>query len=100
METGQQFEVMTTLTMKPGCVSGDKVSTTKQNLFIYFFKQFLTDRSHFCGASDTPVLVTSHLGFKAKVGSLIHAWWRHMCYTFTETFGTTPADLLVASMAV
>ena len=29
-------------------------------------------------------LVTLPLGFKAIVGSLIHALWRHMCYTFPE----------------
>ena len=31
----------------------------------------------FCGATDTPVLdflVMSPLGFKARVGSFIHAW--------------------------
>ena len=37
----------------------------------------MEDISPFCGAIDTPVLnylVTSPLGFKARVGSLIHAW--------------------------
>ena len=37
------------------------------------------------------LLVSSPLGFKAWVGSLICAWWRHMCYTFP--------DLLVDSIA-
>ena len=31
------------------------------------------------------LLVTSPLGFKAIVGSLIHTWQRHTCYTFSET---------------
>ena len=30
------------------------------------------------------LLVTSPLCFKAKEGSLIHSWWRHMWYTFPE----------------
>ena len=41
----------------------------------------------------------SHLGFKTRVGSLIHTWQRHM---FTDslrfTSGATPADLLAAIM--
>ena len=28
--------------------------------------------------------MTSLLGFKAREGSLIRAWWRHTCYTFPE----------------
>ena len=39
----------------------------------------------------------SPLGFKARVGSLIRTWQRHVFYRFTS--GVTPADLLVASMA-
>ena len=30
------------------------------------------------------LLVTSPPGFKASVGSLIHAWQRHMCYMFSQ----------------
>ena len=30
------------------------------------------------------LLVTSSLGFKARVGSLIHVWQRHMYYMFPE----------------
>ena len=41
----------------------------------------------------------SPLGFKARVGSLIHAWSRHMCYMFPEILRVTPADLLAVSMA-
>ena len=42
----------------------------------------------------------SALGFKSIVGSLICAWWRHMCYTSLRfTSGVTPTDLLAASMA-
>ena len=26
----------------------------------------------------------SPLGFKVTVGSLIHTWWRHTCYTFSK----------------
>ena len=36
-----------------------------------FFKKFLEDKSPFCGATDIPVLVTSVLGFKARVGSVL-----------------------------
>ena len=44
--------------------------------------------------------MSSH-GFKARVGSLIATWQRHMWYihSLRFTFGTTPADLLPASMA-
>ena len=46
------------------------------------------------------LLVTSPLGFKVRVGSLIHAWKRCACYTIPEfTSSVTPADLLAASMA-
>ena len=37
---------------------------------------------------------TSPLGFKARVGSLICTWWRHMCYMFP---GVTPTDLMAAA---
>ena len=41
----------------------------------------------------------SPLGFKARVGSLIHAWWRlHVTRSLRFTSGVTPADLLAASM--
>ena len=42
----------------------------------------------------------SPVGFKARMGNLIHTWWRHTCYIFPEiTSGVTLADLLAASMA-
>ena len=46
-------------------------------------------------------LVMSPLGFKVRVGSLIHTWWRHICdvHSLRFTSGATPADLLTASMA-
>ena len=53
-----------------------------------FKKTFQWTHVHF-GATDTPcfrLLMTSPLGFKARVGSLIHTWWRHMCYTFLEIY--------------
>ena len=37
---------------------------------------------NFCGASG--LLVMSLLGFRARGGSLIHAWHRHTCYTFPK----------------
>ena len=46
------------------------------------------------------LLVKSPLVFKARVGSLIHTWWRQTCYTFPKShlwFDT--AELLAASMA-
>ena len=47
------------------------------------------------------LLVTSHLAFKARVGSLIPTWQRHTCNTFLKfTSGAIPANLLEASMAV
>ena len=30
-------------------------------------------------------MVTSPPGFKVRMGSLIHTWWRHMCYMFPES---------------
>ena len=54
-------------------------------------------------STDNPcfgLLVTSPLGFKARVGNLIYAWQRHTCYSSMRfTTGVTPADLLAASMA-
>ena len=42
----------------------------------------------------------SPLGFQGRVGSLIHAWQRYMFYiSLRFTYGETPANLLVASMA-
>ena len=42
----------------------------------------------------------SPLGFKARVGSLIRAVWRHTCHMFPEILsGATPGNLLAASMA-
>ena len=55
--------------------------------FFFYFKKILDDMSPFSGATDTPVfglLVTSPLGFKARVGSLICTRLRHMCYMFPE----------------
>ena len=51
-----------------------------------FKKNFGEDVSPFCGTTKTffGFLVTLPLGFKARVCSLIHALWRHMCYTFPE----------------
>ena len=52
---------------------------------ILVVKKILEDISPFCGVTDTPcfgILVTSPLGFKARVGSLI------------RTSSATPADLL------
>ena len=40
----------------------------------------------------------SHLGFKARVGSLIYTWQRHTC-CMRFTSRPTHADLFVASMA-
>ena len=66
------------------------------------FKKYFWWTRHFCVTIDTPnldffgLLVTSPLGFKATVGSLICAWQRCMCYTFLIfTSGATPADLLL-----
>ena len=44
--------------------------------FFFFFKKFLADTCPFFGATGTPVLdflVTSPLGFKARVGSALFA---------------------------
>ena len=38
-------------------------------------------------------------GFKARVGSIICTWQRHMCYTLPRFIsGVTPANLLAVSM--
>ena len=42
--------------------------------------------------------MTSPVGFKARVGSLINAWQSVTC-SLRFTFGVTHADHLVASMA-
>ena len=43
----------------------------------------------------------SALGFKARVGSALFTLGGDLCFTLSLkfTFGATPADLLVASMA-
>ena len=41
----------------------------------------------------------SPLGFKARAGSLIRAWWRRMCYTFPKIHLWCDTNLLVTSMA-
>ena len=49
-----------------------------------FFKIFLGGRMSFLWNHRYPwfgLLVISPLGFKARVCSLIHAWWRCTCYT-------------------
>ena len=55
---------------------------------------FFEDISPFCGATDTPSLVMSALGFKARVDFSLH------CLHAMDSSGSTPADLLMASMAV
>ena len=46
------------------------------------------------------LLGTFPLGFKARLGSLIHTWRMRTFYSFLKfTSGATPADLLAASMA-
>ena len=47
---------------------------------------FLEDISTFVGPLIPcfGLLVTSPLGFKARVGSLIRTWWRHTCYMFPK----------------
>ena len=45
-------------------------------------KSFLWDHWYPCFG----LMVTSPLGFKARVGSLIGAWRRRTCYTFPDTF--------------
>ena len=61
--------------------------------------------SPFCGATGTypcfGLLVTSPLGFKARVGSALFALGGgvHVTHSLRFTCGATPADLLVASMA-
>ena len=60
--------------------------------------------SPFCWATDTPVfglLVTSPLGFKARVGSALFALGEgiRVAHYLRFTSGATPADLLAANMA-
>ena len=53
---------------------------------LFFFKIF-GGHEYFLWGHWYPcfgLLVMSPLGFKARVGSLIWAWWRHMCYMFPE----------------
>ena len=58
----------------------------RQCLFFFKKKNFWEDISPFCGTTKSFFwfLVTSPLGLKVRVGSLIHALWRHICYTFPE----------------
>ena len=51
-----------------------------------FFTIFGGHKSFLCDYSCPFfwLLVMSPLGFKARVGSIIHPWWRCTCYTFAE----------------
>ena len=52
-----------------------------------FLKNNLEDISPFCGATDTLIFDfwwCPPLGFKTRVGSLIYAWHKCMCYTFSK----------------
>ena len=56
-------------------------------LFCSFFLNFGGHKSflwgHWCPCYG-PLVVTSPMSFKARVGSLIGAWWRCTCYMFPE----------------
>ena len=57
-----------------------------QQRILSFIKNFLLDTCPFVGPL-TPffiILVTSPLGFKARMGSLIHTWQRCTWYTFPQ----------------
>ena len=70
-----------------------KVVFCKLSIFLYFFKN-IEDISLF-GATDTPVVNC----FKARVGSLIHAWQsHHVTQSPAFTSGATHADLLAAKL--
>ena len=81
-------------------------SHSKSNLHLYLFLIFLNFGGHeyFMWGQWYPcfwLLVTSPLGFKARVDSALFALGRDICVTCSLRFtsGATPADLLVASMA-
>ena len=58
------------------------IGNTFNSLFIIFggHKSFLWGYCYPCSG----LLVKSPLGFKASVGSLVHIWQKHTCYTFLE----------------
>ena len=54
---------------------------------VFFLNKFFGGHDSFLWGHWYPcsgLLVTSHLGFKARVGSLICTWWRGTFYTFPE----------------
>ena len=57
-------------------------------LFFFFKKKICWTHVHFWGHwyPCFELLVMSPLGFKARVGSLIQAWWRRTSYTFPEIY--------------
>ena len=61
---------------------------TRWGFHLYvFFKKKIGGHESFLWGHWYPcfgLLVTSPLGFKARVGSLIRTWWRHTCYMFPE----------------
>ena len=66
----------------------------KENLSLVFLVfLFLEDNSTFCGATDTPVL-----DFWRHMNRVSKPWW--MEWIPQIHLGATPADLLMASMAV
>ena len=73
------------------CLFGTLYSTSgitakKTKIQFFFLLNFYLTHVHFWGHwyPCFGLLVTSPLGFKARVGSLIHTWQRQKCYMFTE----------------
>ena len=70
---------------------------------VIFFLSFLKNIGPICGATDTPVfvlLVTSALGFKARVDHLASVFCHlHAMESSVSHCGVKPADLLAASVA-
>ena len=59
---------------------------------------FFLKKKNLCGHCFG-FMVTSPLGLKARVGSLIHTWCYCMCYTLVEVHpGMIPADHMVSHM--
>ena len=82
---------------------GRGANTGRGGRALVFFKNFLEDVSPFCGATDTSVLDfwwclpwVSKPGWIPCLHALSPAWNEFLRFTS----GATPADLLVASMAV
>ena len=80
------WSVKITLTTTPTMHVRDGTSWQRRIKYIWFLFKFWRAYILFVGPLIPcfGLLVISPLGFKARLGNLIHTWQRHTCYMFLE----------------